>query len=576
MVKIIQGIAILIAATLLAGFPVGAAGTAAEAAVDYGWLSILPPMLAIAFALIFRQVIPSLVLGIWVGAWTLYGFSPSGALQATLDIGQVYALDALADEGHAAIILFSIFIGGAVAVVTRNGGMAGIVEAIIGWISNRQRAQLGTAGMGLAIFFDDYANTMVVGNTMRPVTDRMKVSREKLAYLVDSTAAPLACVAFITTWVGFMVGLIGDNISELDPTAQPYLMYLSSVQYSFYPILALFFVGLVAWSGKDFGPMLTAEAKMLETSGGDGETSEVKLDDEFVPKTGVQPQARNAIIPIGVLILGVFASLYYTGMQSITEAGEIPLDAIALRDIIGAADSYKALMWASFLGSLVAIIISVGGKTLSLEEAVEAWMGGAKAMVAACAILVLAWGLSAVTDSLGTSTYLVAFLGDDLPVALLPALVFILAAITAFSTGTSWGAMGILMPLVLPLAYTFISQDGAVDQSQIHIVYSSIACVLAGAVWGDHCSPISDTTVLSSLASGCNHIEHVRTQMPYALLVGAVALGTGTIPAAFGVPWWLCLIVGAGILYMVMRLAGVSAEDKVTERMGSTEAVSAE
>lgn len=552
---------IVIISVLILILPCPAFAAAGMVEEHYGWISLLPPIIAIAIALVFRQVIPSLIFGIWIGAWSLYGFTAGGALQAVLDIGQRYLLEALADEGHAAVILFTMFIGGTVAIVSKNGGIKGVVDAIVSWISNRRRAQMGTVALGLAIFFDDYANSIIVGNTMRPVIDRLKVSREKLAYLVDSTAAPLACIAIITTWVGFLVGLIEDNISSLDPDAEPVLMYFASLPYSFYPILALVFVGIVTWTGRDFGPMLTAERRAVE--GKNEHSDDIKVDEEFAIKKGVTTQARNAIIPISVMVLGVFFGLYYTGTTAIAEAAEITVSSATISDIVGAADSYKALVWASFAGTVVAIVMSISSKTLSLEESVDAWLSGAKTMVTACAILLLAWSMAAVTAELGTAKYLVEFLDGQLPFQMLPAVVFVLAALTAFSTGTSWGAMGILMPLVLPLAYALITKDGAIDQSQLHIVYSSIACVLSGAVWGDHCSPISDTTILSSVASGCNHIEHVRTQMPYALVVGAVAFGTGTIPSAFGVPWWVCLIMGSLFLYAVMRFVGRRAEDSL-------------
>ncbi len=526
----------------------------------YGWVSILPPLVAIAMALITRQVIPSLFLGIFTGAWALNGFTLVGFGLGFLEVAQKYIKNALSDPDHAAIIIFSLMIGGTVGVVNRNGGMAGIVNSIIGWISNPQRAQVGTATMGLAIFFDDYANTLVVGNTMRSVTDKMKVSREKLAYLVDSTAAPVACIALVTTWVGFELGLIGDAIKPLGISETPYSIFLNSIAYAFYPILALFFVYVVASTGKDFGPMYKAEAAARAGQMKATESTQNADMEAVMPESHIEPKALNAAIPIGALVITVLVSLYFTGYANVLSDGKIPVDDITLKDIIGAADSYKALMWSTLVSSVIAIGMSVGRKVLTMEGALNAWVSGAKGMMMAFMILVMAWALAATTNDLGTANYLVSALSGEMPYQIIPTLVFLLAAITAFSTGTSWGTMGILMPLVVPLAFAFIqvgTGDGAaVDASKMHIVYSSVACVLAGAVWGDHCSPISDTTILSSLASGCDHIEHVRTQMPYALTVGAAAVFLGTLPAGYGMPWWLGLSVGAGLLYGLMQLVG--------------------
>jgi Na+/H+ antiporter NhaC len=273
--------------------------------------------------------------------------------------------------------------------------------------------------------------------------------------------------------------------------------------------------------------------------------------DTLDPKPDVPMRPVNAFLPILVLIFGLGISMFITG------EGE------TITDIVGSADPYKAMMWASFAGALVAAGLSIGQKILSAHETVDAWYGGARATLFGMIVLILAWSMSAVTGDLNAKGYLISILGDALPVALVPAVVFILAAITAFATGTSWGTMGILLPLVLPLAWAVMTVSGMADPSGMHIMYSSIACVLAGAVWGDHCSPISDTTVLSSIASGCDHIEHVRTQLPYALLVGVVAICIGTIPAGYGVPPWISLIVGGVLLFAALRFFGRNAGESV-------------
>jgi Na+/H+ antiporter NhaC len=208
----------------------------------------------------------------------------------------------------------------------------------------------------------------------------------------------------------------------------------------------------------------------------------------------------------------------------------------------------------------VAAALSIGQGILDLEQTVEAWYEGLKSMLFAMIILVLAWALSNITDVLHTADYLVSVLGESLPPGIVPALIFILAAATAFATGSSWGTMGILMPLVVPLVWAVLAQNGMSDPTHYHILYSSVSCVLAGSVWGDHCSPISDTTILSSMASGCDHIEHVRTQLPYAFSVGTVAILFGTLPAGFGMPWWIGLLVGAALLYALLYTIGTPVD----------------
>jgi Na+/H+ antiporter NhaC len=523
-----------------------------------GWLSILPPLLAIGMALLYRRVVPALFFGVWVGALLAVGFTPWALFKGLLDTLGIYILDALANESHASIILFSLMIGGMVGIISKNGGTLGIVERITGWASDSRRGQVATWALGLGIFFDDYANTLIVGNTMRPVTDRLRISREKLAYIVDSTAAPISCLAFVTTWIGYEVGLVGTAIEGIEGFNQgAYSVFLHSIPYSFYPLFALFFVFVVAYSRRDFGPMYDAETRARDTGrvlGADASVDEAAAEGKaLTPPAGIEHRARNAVIPVVVLIGTVLAGLYATGAQA---AGA---DA-TLREIIGAADSYTSLLWGSLLGVLVAAVLSLGQGLLDLEQTVDAWYEGLKSMLFAMVILVLAWALSNITEVLHTADYLVSILGDWLPPGVVPAIIFVLAAATAFATGSSWGTMGILMPLVVPLAWAVLVKNGMDAPGHYHVLYSSVACVLAGSVWGDHCSPISDTTILSSMASGCDHIEHVRTQLPYAMSVGLVALLLGTLPTGFGVPWWVVLPVGAVLLVLLHRVVGRPVE----------------
>ncbi|HSM31316.1 MAG TPA: Na+/H+ antiporter NhaC family protein [Woeseiaceae bacterium] len=527
------------------------AGTV-ELRVMPGWVSLLPAFTAIAVALILRSVMPALLLGIWLGATALHSFSPKGAAVGLLDSFQVFVADAVVDPERSAIILFTMMIGGMVGIITRNGGMMAIVKMVVSRAQTAVGAQVAVWLMGLMIFFDDYANTLVVGNTARPITDQLKISREKLAYIVDSTAAPVVSIALITTWIGYQVTLIDEaleGISELADVSA-YAVFVQSIPYSFYPILAIAFVLMVAVTGRDMGPMYAAEVRARKSArvAGVDEVTDSASDDTLEPKADVPPRAFNAVVPIVVLVVGLLGGLYATG------------EGDSIRDIIGSAEPTRAMMWASFIGALTAAVMSVGQRILTTHETVDAWYGGARATLFGMIVLVLAWSMSDVTTALDAKDYMVTIMGDSMPAAWLPAAVFVLAGVTAFATGSSWGTMAILVPLVVPLSWAVMSVNGMTEAGDMHILYSSVSCVLAGAVWGDHCSPISDTTVLSSIASGCNHLEHVRTQLPYALLVGLVGIVFGTVPGGYGVPPWVSLLVGGVVLYVILRLRGRQAD----------------
>ena len=519
-----------------------------------GWLSILPPFIAIVLALAVRSVIPALVAGIWFGAMAIQGFTPLGALRGLLDGFQVYVTGSLADVDHITIILFSMMIGGMVGVITRVGGMSAIVRIIVSKARTAISGQVAIWAMGLVIFFDDYGNTLVVGNTARPLSDRLRISREKLAYIVDSTASPVACVAVATTWIGYQVGLIDDSLATIDGFAQSgYTVFLYSLMYSFYPFFAILFVLLVAATGRDFGPMLKAERRARESGITESESSTASASDDHLEcKPGIEERAINALVPIIVLVVSLFVGLYLTG----TAGNDEPA---SLASILGAADPYKALMWASLLGAASAMLLAVTQRLMTLNECIEAWYAGVRIMLFTMIVLTLAWALADVSNDLSTADYLVSILGDAVPLAILPAIVFVLSAVTSFSTGTAWGTMGILIPLLVPLTWALMVATGD-PMAHAHILYSAIACNLAGSVFGDHCSPISDTTVLSSIASGCDHIDHVRTQLPYALLVGVVATLFGTLPAGFGLPWWLGGIAGIVALVVALRVLGQPSE----------------
>ena len=366
-----------------------------------GFVSVLPALLAILVALLLRNVIPALLLGLWLGAAALRSFSPGGVFLGLLDSFEIYVVAALADRDHAAIILFSLMIGGMVGIITRNGGMAAIVLLMVSRAKTAVSGQLSVALMGLMVFFDDYSNTLVVGNTARSLTDHLKISREKLAYIVDSTAAPVVCIALITTWIGYEVGLIDAAIRPLAGLDMPaYTIFLHSVPYSFYPILAVFFVFVVAASGRDWGPMASAErrARAGQVSSVSERDLPAMQSDRLTIKPDVAMRPINAVVPIVVLIAALLVGLYTTG------------EGDTLTDIIGSADSYKAMLWASLLSALTAAAMTIAQELLDTHETVDAWFGGVRAMLFAMIVLVLAWSLAGVTEELHTADYLVSIL----------------------------------------------------------------------------------------------------------------------------------------------------------------------
>ncbi len=548
----------------------GEASVSLERPVIPGWFSLLPPLLAIALALIFHEVVTSLFLGIWLGCFFVAGYNPFSAVLMTVDR---FVRPALADADHAAIVIFSLLLGGMVGIMSATGGTRAIVQAVTPLATSRRRGQLATWLAGLAIFFDDYANTLIVGNTMRPLTDRLRISREKLAYIVDSTAAPVSVIVFVSTWVGFEISLIGDGLrlaAEQNPgdpalvtaltTASPFGVFIHTIPYLFYPILAIFTVGLLLWTGRDFGPMLAAERRASSGHGLFRPGAQLAADtdnDLLEAPDGTPMRWWNGALPVIAVVVTVMIGLVYTGLQGIPEG-----EPRTVSRILGNADPFSTLLWGSLLGCVVAVILATTQRILPLSQAIRALVSGMRAMMLAIIILVLAWSLGEVTTAVGTAPFLSSALSDRMPLQLLPVAVFVIAAVISFATGTSWGTMAILLPLGIPLA---VALGGGVDfEGGAHytVLLGVISSVMAGSIFGDHCSPISDTTVLSSMASGCDHVDHVRTQLPYALLVAFVGMLVGDIPTAFGLPPWISLILGAVVILAVVRFLGKTSEVK--------------
>ena len=525
-----------------------------------GYVSLLPPLVAIIAAVLLRQVLVSLFAGIWLGALFIYDFNPLVALLRTADR---FVVSTVANVDNATIIVFTLLLGGMVGVIVRNGGTHGLVQSVVRWATSARSGQVSTWLMGLMIFFDDYTNTLIVGNAMRPVTDRLRISREKLAYLVDCTAAPVASIALISSWIGVEVGYIDGALRSVGSDRSAYLLFVESIPYRFYPVLAIVFAFMVSYMNRDFGPMLQAERRARLTGKVLSETAKPLADvdsESSAPLAGVPLRWYNAVVPILFVVIGTFAGMWVQGTSALVAAGADVLAEAAPYEVLAAASPNLAILWGALLGSLAAVSLSVGQRILSLEDTLAALVSGMKSMVHAIAILVLAWSLKDVCAELLTADYLVDSVSGNLPARLLPVLVFLIAAGVSFSTGTSYGAMGILMPLVVPVAVQLAELASLSATASNSLLLGAVSSVLAGSVWGDHCSPISDTTILSSMASGSDHIDHVRTQIPYAVTVALVGMLVGDIPTAYGLHPLISYAIAIPLLWAILRYFGRRTE----------------
>ena len=526
----------------------------------FGILTLIPPLVAIVLAFITKNVVISLFIGILSGSFiiNISGSNPFAALiNAFLDVVD-RAVGSLADPWNAGIILQVLAIGGVINLVAKMGGAKAIAEALARKAKTAKSTQLITWFAGLLVFFDDYANALIIGPMMRPVADKMKISRERLAFIIDATAAPIAGLAIVSTWIGLEVGLIGDAFNGIGVEADAFGVFLNTIPYRFYNILILVFIVITSLLLKDFGPMRKAEIRARQ---GRSVDSEIAMDSsehsDLEPKEGVRLSIWNAIVPIGTLIIAALVAFYYSGYSAIMGGDDAtliqlftdsPFTFTAIREAFSASDASVALFQSALLAGIVAMVMAVVRKIFTVSEAIDAWVDGMKTLVITGVILILAWSLSSVIKELGTAKYLIKLLSGSFPAFLLPSLIFVLGAIISFSTGTAYGTMGILMPLAVPLAHSI--------NPEMSFIVVNTSAVLTGAIFGDHCSPISDTTILSSMGAGCNHIDHVRTQMPYALFTGAITILFGYIPAGLGMPIYIVLPLAILAVFVGVQIFG--------------------
>ena len=547
----------------------------ADNSVRFGILTLLPPLVAIALAFITKETILSLFIGVFVGEFMLCCNDLniiSTIINAFLDLGS-QIISCMADPWNAGIILQCLLIGGVIQLITKMGGAKALADAFAKRADTPRKAQLFTWVLGLCVFFDDYANSLIVGPIMRPVMDKLKVSREKLAFVVDATAAPVAGIAIISTWIGLEISLIAAGFQSVGVTnVTGFGIFLQTIPYRFYNIFILLFIVISAITLYEFGPMKKAEQKARARK----EDEEIVVPeapgfDEVKPVEGIKLSVWNAIIPIGTLIIGALIAFYWSGYTTIlggedqaliTLMKTSPLSFNGIFEALSQSDASVALFQAALLASIVAIVMAVGERILTIEDAISEWIGGMKTIVITGVILLLAWSLGGVIGEVGTADYLVGVLSSPIPAWIVPSLIFILGALSSFATGTAYGTMSILMPLAIPLAW-------AVSTGDMNFTIVCTSGVLTGAIFGDHCSPISDTTILSSMGTSCNHIDHVQTQIYYAIFVALVAILIGYIPAGLGVPFYISLIAGVIVMFVGLKILGEKVDFEEVEEASS-------
>jgi len=507
--------------------------------------SLWPSVLAIGLAFLTRNIYVSLFAGALAGALLLYGGNPCTAF---LELFSKHLINALKDPWNLNVLIFTLLMGGLVELLQRNGGTTALAEWFLGRAHSKRKAGLGAYFLGWVIFIDGLANSMLVGKAMRPITDRAGMSRAKLAFIVDSTSSPIAGLALISTWVAYELSVIKQGFEQTQNLAAEqipaaFTLLVQSLPFRFYNWFLLVLVFLVLWLGRDIGPMVKAEREAAAAA------PPPEPESTTAPKPKECSRIHLALIPIVVLVVGVFLGLFING-------GGLERDftVASLITALGAADAAIVFVWVTAFTCLLTMIISSVRPTEELREGIlHAFFEGMKHLFLPTLILVFAWILNSVIKDLGAAKFLSNLLSDRMPAGLLPGVVFLTAALISFSTGTSWGTMALVMPLSIPLAVTL---DGGSPDAPVVVV--TIGAVLAGAVFGDHCSPISDTTIVSAFASDCDNMEHVRTQMPYALLAAGVALVLGYLPAGFGLTPWAALPLGAAVCWFVIWKKGQS------------------
>lgn len=500
----------------------------------YGILAVIPPLVAIVLCFATKRVLVSLFLGVLSGGIIIAGGNPFAGIEYSINA----IIGSMSDDWNARLLLFNLFMGAGVAFIWKLGGSKALTIWARNKIKTRRSAGVGAWLLGIIVFFNDYCNAAIVGNVFRDVCEEHKISSERLSYVLDSTAAPVATF-FISDWIAFQISMVQSGLDAANITEiSAFEGYISGIPFNFYCIFAVLFVGMLAFTGKDFGPMLKAENRAV-TEGKivrDGAKPMMDVGYELGEPKDVTPYIRTFFLPIIALVGVTLFGFYWTGKGG----GD------SITDILGACDAATALLWGAFAMVIVGMAMALGQKIMNLEETMDTFLEGLKLMLLACCILVLAWSLGTVTGDMKLADYIVLKVGTNVPFGILPIVIFLLGMVMSFSTGTSWGTMTILTPIAVPLAYKLTGD--------VHTAVIMSGVVFSGAIFGDHCSPISDTTVLASIFSGADHIDHVATQIPYSLTAAGVAVAMYLLYGFIGMTPIVLIPLGIAILFVLMNV----------------------
>lgn len=458
----------------------------------FGWISVLPPLLAILLAIKTKHVYVSLILGIWLGWTILSGWNPLAGLVHTLNA----LIAVFQDADNTRVILFSAMIGAIITFTQYSGGMKGFVNWVVGRGLVRTQKSVGLLAwfLGFIIFIESSICVLVSGAVSRPLFDRLRVSREKLSYILDSTSAPKCILIPLNAWGAFVIGLLAAQGME-----NPVRILVSSMPFNFYAITALLLVLLVVLTQKDIGPMKQAEKRVLEEHKLLRDGAEPLVSDDVVmmpEKPGVPLRAINLIIPVATMVVAMPVVLIITGHGNLMEGS-----------------GSLSVLWAVTLGLLAGAVSYRAQGLMRTKEITDIFMKGVGGLVPLASLMILAFAIGDTCDALGTGIFVASAAKSTFHPGILPAVLFVLSCFIAFSTGTSWGTFAIMIPIAVPMIRMIGLHPGLL-----------LAAVLGGGVFGDHCSPISDTTIISSMAAATDHIDHVRTQLPYALIAAGVSL----------------------------------------------------
>ncbi|MCT4595479.1 MAG: Na+/H+ antiporter NhaC family protein [Anaeromicrobium sp.] len=500
----------------------------------FGILTLVPPLVAIVLCFLTKRVLVSLFMGILAGGIIMKGGNPFTGIEYSLDA----IVGSITDDWNARLLLFNLLMGSGVAFIWKLGGSRALTKWAKERIKSRKAAGVGAWALGVIVFFNDYVNAAMVGGVFRDICDENRISSERLSYILDSTAAPVATL-FLSDWIAFQISMVQSGLDAASITdASAFSVYIGSIPYNIYCILSVFFVLILILTGKDYGPMLKAEHRTMSTGKlvRDGGAPMMDVSYELgEPKENPKATLSTFFVPLIALVGVTLFGFWWTGRP-----GE------SLMEILGNTDAAKALLWGAFAMTLTGIFMSLSSKLMDLKETMDTFLDGFKLMLLACGILVLAWSLGSVTGDMKLADYIITLIGGNMPLWLLPIVIFAFGMVISFATGTSWGTMTILTPIAVPLAYKMTGD--------ITIVSAMAGVVFSGAIFGDHCSPISDTTVLASIFSGADHIDHVTTQIPYAITVAAVSVVMYLLYGIVGIGPVILLPLGMVILYFVMNI----------------------